>query len=96
MEYVATITLDHTGDTEDADALLDAFLAAHAQASPIVGEDLQAATIDVSFAVEAHDGYEAFELARNVFAAATAHTQFARPVVGVAVEAAELREPQAA
>jgi hypothetical protein len=96
MEYVATITLDHAGDAADADALLDAFLAAHAHASPIVGEDLQAATIDVTFAVEAQDGYEAFELARTVFAAATAHTQFARPVVGVTVEAADVREPQAA
>jgi len=56
MEYVATITLDHAGDAADADALLDAFLAAHAHASPIVGEDLQAATIDVTFAVEAQDG----------------------------------------
>ena len=96
MEYVATITLDHTGDTEDADALLDAFLAAHAHASPIVGEDLQAATIDVTFAVEAQDGYEAFERARTVFAEATARTQFARPVVGVTVETADIREPQAA
>jgi hypothetical protein len=96
MEYVATITLDHTGNTEDADALLDAFVAAHAQASPIVGEDLQAATIDVTFAVDAQDGYEAFERARTVFAAATADTQFARPVVGVTVEAGDVREPQAA
>ncbi|HEX4035546.1 MAG TPA: hypothetical protein VHX66_13965 [Solirubrobacteraceae bacterium] len=96
MEYVATITLDHTGDTEDADALLDAFLTAHAQASPIVGEDLQAGTIDITFAVEAADGYEAFERARTVFAGATARTQFARPVVGVTVEAADAREPQAA
>jgi len=96
MEYVATITLDHAGDSGDADALLDAFLAAHAQASPIVGEDLQAATIDVSFAVEAQDGYEAFERARDVFAEATARTRFARPVVGVTVETADLREPQAA
>jgi hypothetical protein len=96
MEYVATITLDHAGDSGDADALLDAFLAGHAQASPVVGEDLQAETIDVTFAVNAHDGYEAFELAREVFAAATARTRFARPVVGVTVEAADLREPQAA
>jgi hypothetical protein len=55
MEYVATITLDHTGDADEADALLDAFLAAHAQASPVVGEDLRAGTIDVSFAVDAQD-----------------------------------------
>ncbi|MGD0197483.1 MAG: hypothetical protein ABSC56_06220 [Solirubrobacteraceae bacterium] len=96
MEYVATITLDHTGDTGDADALLDAFLAGHAQASPIVGEDLQARTIDVTFAVEAEDGYDAFERARTVFASATEHTQFARPVIGVAVEAADLHELQAA
>ena len=96
MEYVATITLDHTGDADEADALLDAFLAAHAQASPVVGEDLRAGTIDVSFAVDAEDGYEAFERAHNVFAAATTRTQFARPVVGVAVEAADMREPQAA
>ncbi len=53
MEFVATITLDHTGDTGAADALLDAFLAGHAQASPIVGEDLQAHTIDITFAVDA-------------------------------------------
>jgi hypothetical protein len=66
MEYVATITLDHAADSGDADALLDAFLAAHAEASPVVGEDLQAGTIDVSFAVEAQDGYEAFERARRV------------------------------
>ena len=96
MEYVATITLDHAGDNEDADALLDAFLAAHAHASPIVGEDLNAATIDITFAVDAQDGYEAFERARTVFAAATARTQFARPVVGVTVETAEIRAPQAA
>ncbi|MGH2851487.1 MAG: hypothetical protein ACRDLP_12810 [Solirubrobacteraceae bacterium] len=96
MEYVATITLDHTGDTNDADALLDAFLASHAHASPIVAEDLRAATIDVAFAVDADDGYEAFERARNLFAAATTRTRFARPVVGVAVEATDLREPQAA
>jgi hypothetical protein len=96
MEYVATITLEHTGNTDDADALLDAFLAGHAQASPIVGEDLQAGTIDVTFAVDAKDGYEAFERARKAFAAATAHTQFARPVVGVAIETADLREPQPA
>jgi hypothetical protein len=87
MEYIVTITLDHTGD---ADALLDAFLAGHAQASPIVGEDLQAHTIDVTFAIEA------FERARTVFATATEDTQFARPVVGVAVEAADLHELQAA
>jgi hypothetical protein len=96
MEYVATITLDHTGDADEADALLDAFLAAHAQASPVVGEDLQAGTIDVTFAVDAQDGYEAFERARTVFAEATARTRFARPVVGVAVETADTREPQAA
>jgi len=96
MEYVATITLDHTGDSDDADALLDAFLAGHAQASPIVGEDLQAGTIDITFAVEAQDGYEAFERARSLFAAATERTQFARPVVGVTVETADLRELQAA
>jgi hypothetical protein len=96
MEYVATITLDHTGDTEDADALLDTFLAAHGQASPIVCEGLQAGTIDVAFAVEAQDGYQAFERARNVFAAATARAQLARPVVGVTVETAGVREPQAA
>jgi hypothetical protein len=95
MEYVATITLDHAGDGEDADTLLDAFLSAHAQASPIVAEDLEAGTIDVTFAIEAQDGYEAFEGARIVFGGATARTQFARPVVGVTVETAALREPQA-
>jgi hypothetical protein len=96
MEYVTTITLEHTGDAEDADALLDTFLAQHADASPIVGEDLKAGTIDVTFAVNAEDGYEAFELARGVFARATEHTRFARPVVGVTVEAAGFRELEAA
>jgi hypothetical protein len=95
MEYIATITLDHSGEASDADALLDAFLAGHADASPIVGEDLQAGTIDVSFAVQAQDGYEAFERARSLFAAASEHTQFARPVVGVTVETADLRELRA-
>jgi hypothetical protein len=96
MEYIATITLDHTGEASDADALLDAFLARRADGRPIVGEHLQAGTIDVTFAVQARDGYEAFDLARGLFAAATGHTQFARPVVGVTVETADLRELQAA
>lgn len=96
MEYVATITLDHQGDAEDADGLLDAFLAAHAEASPVVGEDLRHSTIDVTFAVDAADGYGAFESARRLFAAATADTVFARPVIGVAVELVATREPQAA
>jgi hypothetical protein len=92
MEYLVTITLEHRGNPDDADALLDTFLAAHADASPVVGEDLKANTIDVTFAVAAGDGYEAFERGRNVFAAATADTAFARPVVGVNVELAEDRE----
>jgi hypothetical protein len=49
-------------------------------------------TIDVTCAVEASDGYEAFERGRAVFASATAEVAFARPVVGVSVELAEGRE----
>ena len=92
MEYVVTITLDHRGSAEDADALLDAFLVAHADASPVVGEDLKASTMDVTFAVEAGDGYEAFERGRAIFAGATADTACGRAVVGVNVELAEDRE----
>lgn len=96
MEYVATITLEHAGGAEDGDRLLDAFLAGHAEASPVVGEDLKAGTIDVTFAVEARDGYEAFERARGVFAAATSETAFARPVVGVTVELVDTHELEVA
>ena len=89
MQYVVTIALDHTGTAEESDALLDTFLARHADASPIVGEDLRMGTIDVTFAVDAGDGYEAFERGRAVFAAATTDTTFARPVVAVSVELAD-------
>jgi hypothetical protein len=92
VEYVVAITLDHSGDPAEADALLDAFLAAHADASPVVGEDLKADTIDVTFAVEAGDGYEAFERGRRIFASATKDSALARPVVGVSVELVEDRE----
>lgn len=96
MEYVATITLNHAGDTEDADALLDAFVARNADASPVVGEDLSAGTIDVTFSVDADDGYRAFERAHELFATVTAQTAFARPVVGVTVELADAHQTQAA
>ncbi len=72
IEYLVTIALRHSGNAAEADALLDTFLAAHANASPVVGEDLKARTIDVTFAVDARDGYEAFERGRNLFTAATA------------------------
>ena len=96
MEYVTTITLEHRGGREEADALLDTFLAAHAGSSPIVGEDLKAGTVDVSFAVQADDGYRAFERARAMFAAATRQTEFARPVVGVTVELVDTHDLEAA
>ncbi len=96
MEYVVTIALDHTGDPQEADRMLDAFLARHADASPVVGEDPEAATIDVTFSVQANDGYEAFECGRALFAAATDRTDFARPVVGVTVEVAEHPQLEAA
>lgn len=96
MEYVVTIALDHSGNAAEADALLDTFLAAHADASPVVGEDLEANTIDVTFAVDARDGYEAFERGRQTFAAATADSAFSRPVVGVSVELAQEHELHAA
>ncbi len=92
MQYVVTIALDHNGTAAESDALLDLFLAGHADASPVVGEDLRANTIDVTFTVEAGDGYEAFERGRAVFAGATTDTTFARPVVAVSVELADERE----
>jgi hypothetical protein len=95
MEYVVTITLDHSGQGADADLLLDAFLVANADASPVVGEEVGGKTIDVTFAVDARDGYEAFERGRGVFSAATEDTVFARPVVGVSVELGEERELEA-
>ncbi len=96
MEYVVTIALDHSGDPREADRMLDAFLAAHAEASPVVGEDPNAGTIDVTFSVQAEDGYEAFERGRAVFATATAETALARPVVAVSVELAEHSQLEAA
>ncbi len=96
MEYVVTIVLDHSGDPQEADRMLDAFLEHHADASPVVGEDPEAATIDVTFAVRADDGYQAFERGRALFAAATDRTDFARPVVGVTVEVAENPQLEAA
>lgn len=89
MQYVVTIALDYTGAVDESDALLDTFLVVHAEASPVVGEDIRAGTIDVTFAVDAGDGYEAFERGRAVFSAATADTTFARPVVAVSVELAD-------
>ncbi len=96
MEYVVTIALDHSGDPQEADRMLDAFLAHHADASPVVGEDPQATTIDVTFSVEAADGYEAFERGRALFSAATETTDLARPVVGVTVVIAEHSQLEAA
>lgn len=92
MRYIVAITLDRSGSADESDALLDAFVTARADASPVVGEDLQAGTIDVTFAVEAGDDCEAFERGRAVFAAATTDTGFARPVVAVSVELVDERE----
>jgi hypothetical protein len=90
MEYVVTIALKHTGDDADAARLLDAFVAEHADASPVVGEDPKTQTLDVSFSVEADDGYQAFGRAHATFTEATANTDFAnRTKVGINVELVE-------
>ncbi len=69
MEYRLTITIPQHGWAEEhADRLLDGFLATHPEAGPVVGQDLEAATLTVVFSLEAENVYEAFERGREVFA----------------------------
>jgi hypothetical protein len=100
VDFIVTVTLDHSGDSAEADAILEGFLKARPGTSPVVGEDLVKQTIDITFEVPARSAEDAFDTARVVLAEGMAATDVEpRPIVGVHIErsgreTAADREPQ--
>ncbi len=72
MEFIVTVTMKSTA--ADADSLLDAYLSTRPAASPVVAENLETSTLDISFSVHAASLQEAGPEAAIVIAegAATA------------------------
>jgi hypothetical protein len=87
MHYVVTIALDHNGASEGIGRAARHIPGQARQGQPGHRRGSPGRDDRHTFAVEAGDGYEAFERGRAVFAAAD--TTFARPVVAVSVELAD-------
>ncbi len=92
MEYRLTITIPQHGSAEEnADRLLDGFLDTHPEVGPVVGQDLEAATLAVVFSLEAENVYDAFERARVIFADGATASGLSKPdgPIGASVEEVE-------
>jgi len=90
MESILTLTFEHSGDEAEADVILDAFLSAHPEASPVVGEDLAEGTIDITISVQADDPYATAEGGKTVLTEGLNMSGIApRPIVSIKIEPAE-------
>lgn len=99
MEHRITITVaEHGHDEENGERVLAGFLATHPETGPVVGQDLEVGTLDVTFSLTAADAQEAYDRAVPVIAEGFHGASLSEQrIVGLSVEAVpadELVEPQ--
>jgi predicted RNA binding protein YcfA (HicA-like mRNA interferase family) len=92
VDYLMTVTMKRLELEDEAEALLDRFLATHAEGGPVVGEDLRAGTIDVTFVVSGGSLDDALDRGRDVCASALAGEATAHETIGVHLEDAKRTE----
>lgn len=90
MEYRLIIQLPRRGDNE-AEDLLQALVATHPEVGPVLGEDLEAHTLDVVFSLDASDVDDAWEHGRIILADAASSSGL-EPRAPVAVHCEQVVE----
>ena len=89
-EYIVSTTVPAGDEVDDGEQVLDAFLAADAEAGPVVGQDLRRQTLDVGLSVDAGSPDEALATSRPIFEAGfRAAGMGDRPIIGLSAELAE-------
>ena len=68
MDHSVTLTVaEHGRDEANGERMLEAFLATHGDADPVVEQNLAEGTLAITLAVDAHDAQEAFSAAQPMF-----------------------------
>jgi hypothetical protein len=89
MDYLVCVTLRRLSSPGEAEVLLESFSAASSHSAPVVGEDLEAGTIDVTFLVSAEDVEDAFMRGRSIVTSSLARERDAHEVLGMSLETAD-------
>jgi hypothetical protein len=74
MEFRISITVNGHGSAEKGERVLEAFLDTHSEAGPVVGCNLEADTLTVTYSLDAPRPMDAVEAASAVFAQGWAET----------------------
>jgi hypothetical protein len=74
MEYRITMTLAEHGTAESCQRVLESFVATSPQAGAVVEADTEAATLSVTYSVDADDFDQLKDRAASIFAAALARS----------------------
>jgi hypothetical protein len=84
MEFRVTVRIVGHGSEEDAERLLEGFLATHPEAGPVVDADVSADVLAVTYSVDADDPAGMVDSASRIFAGGYARSGL--PVADLSAE----------